>query len=367
MLTNILKASKVFVTATAFSLLIACPVFAAVSGYANGTNINVRAQASTSAEVLGKLDVKDGVGIVGENGEFFQINYKDTSAYVHKDFITIESVEGRIFEDEADITNHDTSEVYGKAGLGATFKFTAKHGSLLLTEYEGKAAFINNDYIDADFEEYLKDVDVEKLPQEYVMVTCEGSLNMRSDASTESEVVTKLYKGSAVDLVEKTSGEWIKVQTGDGTQGYVNTEFVEVKFGVKPALSSGASGDGEALVAYAKQWVGTPYVYGGTSLGSGVDCSGFTYSVYKNFGITLNRTSRSQPSNGVPVSRSELRAGDLMFFTNYGAGNIQHVGIYCGDGTFIHAASGNQMQVTIDGIDESYYASNYITACRVLQ
>lgn len=92
---------------------------------------------------------------------------------------------------------------------------------------------------------------------------------------------------------------------------------------------------GEKVVAYAKQFIGTPYISGGTNLKAGVDCSGFTQQVFKNFGINLQRTSRSQyASNGYAVKKSELKPGDLVF---YGYSSVCHVAIYIGNGQIIHA------------------------------
>lgn len=92
---------------------------------------------------------------------------------------------------------------------------------------------------------------------------------------------------------------------------------------------------GEKVVAYAKQFIGTPYVTGGNSLTNGVDCSGFTQQVYKNFGVSLQRSSRSQyASNGYAVSKSDLKPGDLVF---YGYSSVSHVAIYVGNSQVIHA------------------------------
>ena len=98
-------------------------------------------------------------------------------------------------------------------------------------------------------------------------------------------------------------------------KGYVSADYLTVKTGEKPdnTTSNTASAKGAAVVVYGKQFIGTPYVWGGTNLNTGVDCSGFVYAVYKNFGITLSRSSASMTSNGVEVSKANLQAGDLVF------------------------------------------------------
>lgn len=92
------------------------------------------------------------------------------------------------------------------------------------------------------------------------------------------------------------------------------------------------------LVEYAKQFVGNPYVWGGTSLTKGADCSGFVLAVFKKYGIALSHSSRAQANEGTKISASDLKPGDLIFYGN-GKGNINHVAIYIGGGQVIHASS----------------------------
>ena len=109
-------------------------------------------------------------------------------------------------------------------------------------------------------------------------------------------------------------------------------------------------------MAYAKQFLGNPYVYGGTSLTNGADCSGFVMSVFAHFGINTGRTSRDQAAMGREISISEVQPGDLLF---YASGNyINHVGIYVGGGQIIHAST------PATGI--CYAPSNYRTPCKAV-
>ena len=117
-----------------------------------------------------------------------------------------------------------------------------------------------------------------------------------------------------------------------------------------------ASATRNAVVAYAKQFLGNPYVYGGTSLTNGADCSGFTQEVYKHFGITTGRSSRDQAANGREIAVSDIQPGDLLF---YASGDyINHVAMYIGNDQVIHASTPST------GIKISPY--NYRTPCKAV-
>lgn len=120
---------------------------------------------------------------------------------------------------------------------------------------------------------------------------------------------------------------------------------------------------GAELVAYAQQFYGTPYVWGGTSPG-GFDCSGFIYHVFGRFGVSVPRVADSQYYSGAAVAPGDLQAGDLVFFSTYEPGP-SHVGIYIGNGQFIHASSGAG-EVTITPLSKPYYQSRYLGARRYL-
>ncbi|GEM49877.1 peptidase [Deinococcus cellulosilyticus NBRC 106333 = KACC 11606] len=113
----------------------------------------------------------------------------------------------------------------------------------------------------------------------------------------------------------------------------------------------------------AASWRGVPYVYGGVSK-RGIDCSGFTMAVMKQMGVNLPHSSAGQYNYGSPVSKANLLEGDLVFFATGGRG-ISHVGLYLGDGQFIHAST-PRTGVIVSNINEAYYRSTYVGARRVL-
>ena len=117
-------------------------------------------------------------------------------------------------------------------------------------------------------------------------------------------------------------------------------------------------------MAFALNLQGIPYVWGGTTTG-GFDCSGFVQYVYRQFGVSLNRVANSQMANGYSVSSSDLIPGDLVFFSGtYSTGGASHVGIYIGNGQFVHASSGRGC-VTVSDLWSNYYSSHYYGARRI--
>lgn len=152
----------------------------------------------------------------------------------------------------------------------------------------------------------------------------------------DDEIVYVEKEYIALKPEEKAEQETVENKIEVKNEMAVQPVKEEVKVEVKePVKAEVKVSTGEKVVAYAKQFLGTPYVSGGTNLKTGVDCSGFTQQVFKNFGINLQRTSRSQySSNGYAVTKSNLQPGDLVF---YGYGSVSHVAIYIGNSQIIHA------------------------------
>lgn len=204
------------------------------------------------------------------------------------------------------------------------------------------------------------------------------TVNLRRDANTTSEIIVTLAVNTAVEVVEEANG-WSKVKVS-GKEGYISSSLLsttkqETSRGAEAprklnqteqttnAVSNApaASGNGSSVVSKAKSYIGSKYIYGGMTP-SGFDCSGFTSYIYKQFGVSLNRTAAGQYSNGTAINRSQLQAGDLVMF---GKSGINHVGIYMGGGMMVHAANPSR-GVTTDTINSGYYNNNYVGARRVM-
>lgn len=179
------------------------------------------------------------------------------------------------------------------------------------------------------------------------------ALNVRSSADLNSSAWTKITKDQRYSVINQLDG-WVQLEldSGDDDEGeqgaFVSTRDnnVSVSYALYEALSYRPAQDRanqaakrrSDLVNFACQFVGNPYVWGGTSLTHGCDCSGFTQTIMGKYGVSLPRVSREQAKTGVKVSSENIKPGDLIFYANR-RGVVNHVGIYIGNGQVVNAAS----------------------------
>ena len=291
-------------------------------------SLRVRAEASTDAEIVGKLYPYAVAHVVERGEEWSKVESGSVSGYVANEFL--------MFGDEA-------------------------------------GAYITENY------KYCASVEV-------------PALNVRQDQSTESECIGSVTGGQELDVLGETD-EWVEIQYNDDTVGYVAKEFVEVgwnyptamtleeeqamieaalaekaakaaqtitrssEIAVLPPVNTSAEGLalGQQIASYACQFVGNPYVYGGSSLTNGTDCSGFTMAVYAQFGYSLSHSSAVQMSQGTAVSLDAVQPGDIICYSG-------HVGLYIGGGQIVHASTESTGII----ISNMYYTSP-IGARRIVQ
>lgn len=178
-------------------------------------------------------------------------------------------------------------------------------------------------------------------------------LNVRTSPSTDAGIWTQISKEERYPVLAQMDG-WVQIELdgGDEDEGndsaYISTRDnnVEVRYALTEAikfspleeLANQQASRRNQIVNFALKYVGNPYVWGGTSLTKGADCSGFVQSVLRNYGISLPRTSREQAKVGRAINSSQMRPGDLIFYAN-SSGTINHVAMYIGNGQIVHAAS----------------------------
>lgn len=216
--------------------------------------------------------------------------------------------------------------------------------------YNGSTGYVSADYLN---------VDQDNVFTTYGRVNSDG-VNVRSDASTDSSVLTTIEEDAIVTVNGLVDG-WYDVTCEYGTEGYIRSDFLDL------TESSSSNSD---IAATAKQYLGTGYVYGGVSP-RGFDCSGFTMYVYSQHGYSLPHSATSQWQSGLGTrvySISELQPGDLVFFNDpsRNAGKAcSHAGIYTGDGQFIHSSSSRSGGVIVSSLTSGYYNTYFVGGIHV--
>lgn len=231
----------------------------------------------------------------------------------------------------------------GKLHRGSAGTILGKKGAWVKISSGSLKGYVKKEYI-------ATGADAEKLAEKYgtkyaVLKKGTSVLNVREEKNTSSDIVTQLPEGKRY-TVKSENADWCRVKV-KGKSGYIAKEYVHTKYSFKEAKSLkkktketvrsyASENKAESLISYAKQFIGNKYVWGGTSLTNGTDCSGFTLRVFQKFGYSLPRTSAEQAGCGSSVKLSELKPGDLVFYKR--GGRVHHVAIYIGGGQIVHAA-----------------------------
>lgn len=436
-----------------------------------GDTVNIRKEASTSSDIIAMLSKNVECELLGEEGDFYKIKYKNYTGYISKQYSEVvgESSETTSTENNSESGNIDnTQNSNSNQGNNTSNENIDINQNNEITE--SNAVSVNTQESSSIIEKTLiKNTDIKILPLIYASVLennksdvtvtviteingwsyiqtdiingwvrtdrlttenidsqtnqssetdseknngnnssefiektgyiSEEYVNVRSGPSTENKVIKVLVLNSEVTITGEEEN-WYKVKSGED-EGYVSKEFISdskketvsrsssvrtthtdetsskdttTEETIKEETSnnnnlestsnSSISSKGEDVVAYAKQYLGYPYVYGAAGSKS-FDCSGFTMYVYKHFGISLPHGATSQSRYGTKVSKNNLKAGDIVFLTDYETGvGIGHCGIYIGDGKFIHAST-TGYKVRISGLDVEY-AGRFYSAIRLL-
>ena len=235
-------------------------------------------------------------------------------------------------------TADDNSKIVGKMGNDSGCEIIGVEGNKAHIISGSVEGYVSMDYLLSG----QAAVDyADTIVKTLATVSADG-LKVRAVPDMEGEIVSMVAYGEELEVVEELDG-WIKILY-DGQEAYVSAEYVTVGKNLKTALNMSEFLYGEGvsdvrvdLCEYAKQFKGNPYVWGGTSLTNGADCSGFVLSIFAKYGIYLPHSSRAQATMGTKVSMSEARPGDLVFYSK--GGTINHVAIYIGGGQVIHASS----------------------------
>lgn len=280
------------------------------------TYLNVRAHASESSKIIGKMVKNTGCNIISEKKGWTKIESGNVKGYVKSEYL----IKGREAEE--------------KALKVATLKAIVKTETLNVRFLPSTDSPIY-DQLSED-EDYT--VEKEHLTKEF------------TSAYIAKHCSKRATKGVDKDEMYEDLDNWVMLSI-DNEKMFVSKDFISLKYKLNRAVvikdepkkkssssssSSSESSVSSSIVSYAMQFLGNRYVWGGTSLTNGTDCSGFTMGIYRHFGYSLPRTSSAQAAATRSVSSSDVRVGDLFF---YGSGSVSHVALYIGNGQIIHASN----------------------------
>lgn len=327
-------------------------------------NLNIREEPSTSANVVGQCLEGERYELLGETDGWYQIPGGYISAdYAEKKFCMNEARKLDLkamvlyYYDKPGVSNV-TSYLNIRDGAGENEKIIGKlpsyAGCEILEELDGWykirsgniTGYVSRDYIltgDAARQAAMEHA-------ELMAIVSTDRLNARTEPSTDAKIWTQISNNERYHVLAQLDG-WVQIEFDEGGEGdgsdevssaYVSNDYVDVRYALPEAIKFSPSEEKASLrsqiVNYAMQFLGNPYVWGGTSLTRGADCSGFTMSVMAHFGVSLPHSSSAQAGCGKSISSSQMRPGDLVFYSGSGGG-INHVAIYIGNGQVCHASS----------------------------
>ncbi|GAA6382006.1 C40 family peptidase [Intestinibacter bartlettii] len=344
------------------------------------SSLNFRTGPSTSYSIINVLMNGQKVEYISTSGSWLKVKYNGVTGYVHGDYVT----KGTTDNSTTGTTKYVSASVglNVRSGAGTSYsklgKLEYKEKVTVLStsngwskiNYNGKTGYVDSSYLKSTVQDSTNDNTNNETTGTTKYVNTTSGLNVRSGAGTSYSKLGKLEYKEKVTVLSTSNG-WSKINY-NGKTGYVDSSYLQST--VPGSNGNNANNNNNTVstkanevIAYAKTLLGKPYVWGAQGPNS-FDCSGFTYYVFKNkAGIVLPRTSSAQSKYGTYVSKSNLKAGDLVFFDTNGAndGNVSHVGMYIGNGQMIHASYG-QKKIVIANFNDSYYQKAYVNARRVL-
>ena len=344
------------------------------------SSLNFRTGPSTSYSIINVLMNGQKVEYISTSGSWLKVKYNGVTGYVHGDYVT----KGTTDNSTTGTTKYVSASVglNVRSGAGTSYsklgKLEYKEKVTVLStsngwskiNYNGKTGYVDSSYLKSTVPGSTNDNTNNETTGTTKYVNTTSGLNVRSGAGTSYSKLGKLEYKEKVTVLSTSNG-WSKINY-NGKTGYVDSSYLQNT--VPGSNGNNANNNNNTVstkanevIAYAKTLLGKPYVWG--AQGPNIfDCSVFTYYVFKNkAGIVLPRTSSAQSKYGTYVSKSNLKAGDLVFFDTNGAndGNVSHVGMYIGNGQMIHASYG-QKKIVIANFNDSYYQNAYVNARRVL-
>ena len=312
-------------------------------GIVRASALRLREGPNTSTSILDLAYYGDYVMVVSQDGQWCKVQYGQETGYMYAEYLQLKQREN-VNLGYAKITCSLANLRQGPS-TSTPVVSQVRNGALLYTigfncgwykvVYDGATAYIRSDLVDLISASFGTEKDTVSF-----LEPASGSTGMTQEGS----------EGAAP---QETQNPADSDSTQDGDEDFYTEDAAE-----------NVPSEGEIIAATARQYLGCDYVYGGSSP-SGFDCSGFTQYVMRLCGHSINRGAGGQVRNGEPVSRSDLQPGDLVFFSEaFTIDDVSHVGLYIGNGQFIHAENPST-GVVITSLTGSWYDARYVGARRV--
>lgn len=354
-----------------------------------GSQLRLRESANLFSNVIDHAEKGDIVVVLEKDGDWYKVNYNTQEGYMHEDYLNFvdrENVElgyGRICGDVVNVRSGPslTKLVISQVKENDMVYIIGINNGWYKVIVDEQVGYIRSDYVELTEIPY-ENADSQKEPLFFV----DGKLFVDNvDVTKLTEAKPLPEKEDLVPDVEVKTDEEMKQDREDAEQNLPesgvtpdvivedatedttekpNDEVVEDTEDIPDETPEAGMNDfGNLVVTTAQKYLGVPYVWGGKSP-SGFDCSGFVYYVFNQAGYPLSRSMTYQYKAGTPVSKDELQPGDIVFFQNTYTTGMSHVGIYTGNGMFIHAPSTGKT-VSYADLNSSYYVNHWYGAVRI--
>lgn len=307
----------------------------AVADVKSNTTLNIRKSASTDSEIVGKMKKGNIATVVKKGSEWTKVKSGNVTGYVKNDYLVFEDdIEEYAKENVKQVAEVKTetlrvrekastdSDIIDLVSEGDTYTVKKADDEWVQVKVDGETGYVSKDYAEVDYSfgnaKSMAEIRAEQEAKEAAAAQASSSSSSSSASTTASSTSSSSSRRSYSSSSSSTTAR--KSYSSSSSSSY-----------------SSGSATGSRVASYARQFVGNPYVYGGSSLTNGADCSGFIMSVYAHFGYGLPHSSSAQAGYGRAVSTSSLQPGDLLF---YGSGSgINHVAMYIGGGQVVHASN----------------------------
>lgn len=343
-------------------------------GIVTGSVVNLRSGAGTNFPIVGQVLKDRQFDVYGEINGWCVVDFNGNQAYISATYLKVTPVETT---KDATVTGTvvnlrsgagTTYQIIGQVKKGDVVKVSEQSGDWYkVTTADSLTGYISASYLSFSEPGQGDPPGYTVTPMDKTGLVVGSFTNVRKQPTVESPAVAILSKGTYVTITGFVQDGWYQVKYKNIT-GFMSSDYVVAEDNSNGGSSGGGGSPqtekplGEQICDYAMQFIGIPYVYGGSSPNTGFDCSGLTQYVYKHFGYNVNRVR--QYTEGTKVAKEDLKPGDLVFFNTQGAG-ISHVGLYIGNGQFLHAPSPGKT-VCIARLDSDYYVARYVCAVRIV-